>query len=245
MNSHHLYFGKVYHKRIFPSIHDFTYPTFFIKLNLNHLSNNSLKSFSVNRFNLFSFYHCDHGFRDERSLFDFAKNILKRENVQLAFDNIILQTYPRILGYVFNPVSFWYLTNQNETVAIIAEVNNTFGETYSYLVLPNDIHNKKLFHVSPFNQIEGHYTFKFHNSEKKSKVQINYFTNNKLKLNTYIEGEEIDFTDKQLLKLFFTYPLYTIKTVWWIHKEAVKLYFKKIPFYGKNGVINDRDTATN
>lgn len=229
-----LYRANIYHKRFTPKENEFSYGGYYMKFSLNEMQ--SLKSlfFSVNRFNLFSFYEKDHGYRDGSSLTKWAQNILLNSGIKNFEGEIVLQTFPRVLGYVFNPVSFWYCYEENKLVAIICEVNNTFGESHNYVLL-NDPLNRvnflsKHFHVSPFYDIKGGYYFDF---RKDDKVIINYHFDDCLQLTTSISGREIHFSDKNLVKLFFHYPLYTIFIVFLIHYQALKLYMKKIKFYSK------------
>jgi DUF1365 family protein len=235
--------GKVFHKRITPVLHHFTYKSYFLKLSLNELSSLENAFFSINRFNLFSFHTSDHGYKDQRSLQDFAKNILTEQGFESNFDDIILQTTPRILGHVFNPVSFWYVVKNNKVFAIIAEVNNTFSETFSYVINPQDKLEKKArtkkMQVSPFNQIKGHYTFHFLNVEDYQKVDINYFVSDQLLLHASVNGHAEEWNAKNFLRLFFNNPLQNFLTLVFIHYQALRLYLKKIPFYGKNGVVHE------
>ncbi len=229
-----LFKANIYHKRLLPKINEFSYSGYYIKFSLNEI--NELKSaiFGVNKFNLFSFYEKDHGDRDGSSLYKWAQRILERSGVQNFKGEILLQTFPRVLGYVFNPVSFWYCYEEGKLLAVICEVNNTFGESHNYVILQNPTEEinllNKHFHVSPFYPIKGGYSFDF---RKTNKVKIDYHFEDHLQLMTSIAGVEIDFTDKNLLKLFFKYPFYTLFIVVLIHYQALKLFIKKIKFYSK------------
>lgn len=234
-----LYVGKVYHKRFVPRAHDFMYSTFFIKISLFNLENVKNHFFSVNRFNLFSFNFSDHGFRDGTSLVDFANKKIAEHGFAISYDDIIIHTYPRILGFVFNPVSFWYFQLNGEVVATLVEVNNTFGETTSYLLTDAD-HCAKVMQVSPFNQIRGSYQFNFHRLPEFEKVDIKYLDKNQLVLFASVYGKKVAFSEMNLLKLFVTNPFVNICAVLFIHFEALRLYLKKIPFFGKNGVVYDK-----
>lgn len=229
-----LYKAKIHHKRYLPSVNEFNYSGFYMKFSLNEMDHLKSKLFSVNKFNLFSFYESDHGLRDGSSLQDWARGILQKSNVLDFNGHVILQTFPRVLGYVFNPVSFWYCYQDEKLLAIICEVNNTFGESHNY-VLKNDPGNsvitlKKYFHVSPFYNIEGKYDFDF---RSENVVKINYSFNEDLQLTTGLKGQELPFTDRNLIKLFFKHPFFTMFIVFLIHVQALKLYMKKNKFYPK------------
>lgn len=235
-----LYVGKVFHKRFLPKEHAFLYHTFFIKISLFNLEKSTNTFFSINGFNLFSFNFKDHGDRDGSSLLKFAEKKLNEEGVNLEYDDILIHTYPRILGFVFNPVSFWYFTFEDKVVAILAEVNNTFGETKSYLLLRDQFVCEKKMQVSPFNQIEGEYSFDFKHSDNLEKVEIRYTIKDKLILLASIAGKKKKFAWWSFLYLFLSNPFNNICTMIFIHFEALRLYLKKIPFYGKDGAIYDK-----
>ena len=119
-------------------------------------------------------------------------------------------------------------------VAIICEVNNTFGENHNY-VIKNGINEKKIilpkeFHVSPFYDIRGEYKFDF---TKINIVKIGYYFDGKLQLYTSIKGKEIEWSDLNLLKIFLKYPFYTLIVIGLIHFQAIKLFFKKIKYFSK------------
>lgn len=229
-----LYKAGIYHKRFFPVENDFFYKGFYIKFSLENIENLKSTFFSVNRFNLFSFFDRDHGRRDGSSLYTWAKEILSQSGIKDFKGRIILQTFPRVLGYVFNPVSFWYCYEDDKLQAVICEVNNTFGESHNYVLKKGPAEQiaflNKHFHVSPFYDIKGGYKFDFRIPDR---VGIDYHFDNHLQLTTSIAGSEIPFTDKNLLKLFFRYPLYTMVVVGLIHYQALKLFIKKIKFYTK------------
>ena len=148
--------GRVMHKRHYPVENRFVYPVFFMLVNLDEL--HSLRSwmFGINRWRPLSFYFSDHGDGTDPRIW--VKQQLAQGDVNDCTGPIWVQTFPRVLGYVFNPVSFWYCQRDDGSVgAIIAEVNNTFGDRHSYLLTPDqktgvfsDIQAEKQFYVSPF-----------------------------------------------------------------------------------------------
>jgi DUF1365 family protein len=232
-----LFIGDVYHKRFGPKVHDFKYRSCFIKISLLNLNAARNIFFSINRFNLFSFNNCDHGTRDGSSLIEYANNTLAANDIKIKFDDIVMHTYPRILGFVFNPVSFWYFYNNGQVVCTFAEVNNTFGESKTYIILNDQTNSKKEMQVSPFNKIEGEYQFNFYTKDDFEKVQIKYLISTKLIIYASISGIEVPFTGISFLKTFIKCPYYNLGAFFLIHYEAIKLFIKKIPFYGKNGEI--------
>ncbi len=195
--------------------------------------------FYIYKFNLFSFFNSDHGYRNGSSLWNWAQDKLTETGVSGPISEIELQTFPRILGFVFNPVSFWFCYKENKLIATIAEVNNTFGETHSY-VLPASIDRlEKKLQVSPFFQIEGEYSFAFSQEPDSCSVTINYLKGKKLQLSSQISGEGQDWSVRNLALLWLRQPLFTFTIVLNIHIHALLLWIKKIPFYGKNGKTID------
>lgn len=232
-----LYSAKVYHKRYAPTEHIVSAKVFYICFPLSKLSELSTPIFSINKFNLFSIYTKDHGRRDGSNLFNWAKQKVEAEYPDLKIDEIYLQTFPRILGYVFNPVSFWYCYQENHLIMIIAEVNNTFGASHCYLVQPENLVADKVLHVSPFFKIKGHYKFKFYSDADTQLAQIEYFENERSRtpnLFASINGKSHDFNTRNLLIFFCRYPLMTLRVIFEIHLHALILILKKVPFFGKN-----------
>ena len=127
-------FGKVMHKRFFPVVNSFTYKIYYFVANLASLDRMPLPA---GRFGKLSFYSKDHGARDDSQLKDWIKSILDQHDIDS--EDIVLVAMPRVLGYVFNPVSFWLCYDKNRSLrAVLCEVNNTFGETHSYLCFHED-----------------------------------------------------------------------------------------------------------
>jgi len=238
-----LFESKIFHKRFLPKVNKFNYSGFYIKFSIENLYDLESKLFSINNFNLFSFYEKDHGYRDGSSLFLWARDVLSKAGIKNFSGRVFLQTFPRVLGYVFNPVCFWYCYSENLLVAIICEVNNTFGETHNYVIKKESDAKlsclPKEFHVSPFYDIKGKYEFDFTN---KNLVKINYFIDEQLQLSTGIEGEEIPWNDMSLLKIFLRNPFYTIFVVISIHFQAIKLFFKRVKYFSKPIKLS-RDTT--
>ncbi|MGB1696321.1 MAG: DUF1365 domain-containing protein, partial [Paracoccaceae bacterium] len=127
--------------------------------------------FSRNAAGVFSVYDTDHGGPPNRGRgVAWVKDVLRSHGVELEGD-ILLLAQPRVLGHVFNPVSFWLCHNATGDIcAVISEVTNTFGDRHSYLchhddlrpILPTDtLSAQKIFHVSPFQPIDGNYVFRF------------------------------------------------------------------------------------
>ncbi len=237
--------GRVMHKRIFPRQNFFQYGIYYLALPLNQI--NTIKNnwlFGINKPAILSFYNRDHGARDGQSLQSWINTILQEANLQDAAENITLICMPRVFGYVFNPVSFWLCRDKNENLrAVLCEVNNTFGETHSYLCAPTQgetINNEewleaeKLFHVSPFLEREGRYKFRFNIHESALNIAIDFHdkSGNK-KLVTTLTGKLVPLNAKNLKQAFWKHPLVTMTAVIRIHWQAIKLVLKGIKYRPK------------
>jgi len=166
----HLGFGQVRHRRMRPHSHSFVYDTFFLMLPMRQLSRaNALGGLAINRPAAISFFDVDHGDGrgpDEGGALAWLQELLQREGIADVDGEVWLHTYPRMLGYTFKPVSFWYCHRADDSLrAIVVEVNNTFGERHCYLLdtpqYGRELRADKSFHVSPFCKVEGRYRF-FH-----------------------------------------------------------------------------------
>ena len=226
--------ARVYHERLKPFNHKFFYDVFLLKFPLDKIDDLKGPLFSLNRFNLFSFYFKDYLDGSDRPLKEKILELLHAEGIK-AEGQIVLQTIPRILGYGFNPVSFWYVYDREDKLeAIMAEVNNTFGDRHYYLLQGFEeykkITTKKVFHVSPFFDIEGEYQFSF----SPKNVAINYFDP---KQSNYFFKSSLSavatrkFNTSNLLKMFIKYPMMTFIVMGRIHWQALKLFVKKAQFY--------------
>ena len=116
-----IYNGTVIHKRYKPKTHFFKYSVFSLLLDLSELEllNDKIRFFSINKFNLISFFEKDHGNRDGTSLVNWVKNYLKKNKIETENIKIKLLCYPRIFGYVFNPLSVFFVYDKNEKLVSI------------------------------------------------------------------------------------------------------------------------------
>ncbi|MBT9566951.1 MAG: DUF1365 domain-containing protein [Thiobacillus sp.] len=228
-------FGHVMHIRQQPTTHRFDYRVYFVRLPMHDLAHVESRWFSRNRFNLLSFHDCDHG--DGGDSLVWARSLLKQHG--LAADGAIwLTTFPRVLGYAFKPVSFWHCHRADgELVAVLAEVNNTFGERHVYLLRTNDpnatLHAEKVFHVSPFFPVRGDYTFQFYQRDDIFRARIDYATGSGETLRTAWQGRLQPLTPRVCLRAFFSYPLMTWSVIARIHLQALLLLSKRVPFFRK------------
>jgi DUF1365 family protein len=241
--------GKVRHVRLRPVRHAFAYTVYQLRLPLRALASRPLTNLllSRNRFNLLAFWDSDHGDGATPPL-AWIEGLLQREGIDDATGEIWLQTFPRVLGYVFNPVSFWFCERSDGTLrAIVCEVNNTFGERHSYLLANPDgtplrwgieLAAAKVFHVSPFCRVEGRYRFRFEqetqaDGEMRHRARIDYDDRDGPLLLTSIAGSTRAPTTAALLSVFLRLPAMTLVVQLRIHWQALRLWLRKVPFFPK------------
>ncbi len=234
--------ADVMHKRLLPRVNGFTYKVYYLCFALSQMQKLSKASamLALNRPGLFSFYEKDHGSRDGSSLEGWIRDILRKWGITKADGDIVLIALPRLFGYVFNPVSFWFcLDKERQVRAVLCEVNNTFGERHDYLCFHDDhrpiasddwIEGRKVFHVSPLLKVQGEYRYRFHLSEAQIGVWIDYYDSDGKKLLTSLTGKQAPLTTKALLGCFFRYPLITFKVITLIHYQALKMLMKGIRY---------------
>ena len=248
-----IYNGTVIHKRFKPKIHFFKYKVFSLLIDLSELDNLDKKIgfFSYNKFNLISFFDKDHGDRDGSSVISWVKKNLKENDVNCENIRIKLLCYPRIFGYVFNPLSIFYVYDKNDKlISLLYEVKNTFGEQHTYIfkIKENNLlkHNcEKKFHVSPFIEMNCSYFFRTLKPADKISIIIDQYQLNEKILYASQDGKRTDFTTSELIKSYLKHPLMSFKVIAAIHFEAFKLWTKGIRFIQKKFKIKNNISIEN
>ena len=249
-----IYNGKVIHKRFKPKEHFFQYSVFSLLVDLSELSilEKELKIFSYNKFNILSFYDIDHGPRDGTSLISWVKKNLNNNKINSEDITIKLLCYPRLWGYVFNPLSIFFVyNNKSKLISILYEVKNTFGEQHTYIFkIENEAqffeHScKKKFHVSPFIEMDCFYFFKVLKPENKLSVVINQNDEKGKILFASQDGLKSDLNNRNLFVSFMSHPLMSFKVIGAIHFEALKLWFKGLKLVNKKLKIKNNITFEN
>lgn len=232
-----LYRGRVAHTRLRPRRHTFQYRVFYGLFDVDELRtlDRRFRLFSFERFNLFSLYRSDHGPDDGTSLRDWAERQLRDAGIELKGGRIQLLAFPRVLGYVFNPISVWYCHDSTgELVAVMHEVRNTFGDKHTYVVpvpeggLRHEF--AKELHVSPFMDMDSIYEFALTLPGDRLSVGITQRDDDGPLLRASITATRMEMTDRNLATLFVTHPLVTLKAIVAIHWEALKLWRKGLRY---------------
>ena len=254
-------FGQVRHTRLRPKRHAFAYPTFFLMLPMRSLRN-AVKAddasvaadvrtvpgvLPINRRGAISFHDVDHG--DGRraeagGALAWLDELLQAEGIDDALGEVWLHCYPRVLGYTFKPVSFWYCHRINGSLrAIVVEVNNTFGERHCYLLdAPQygaELQARKVFHVSPFCEVSGSYRFRFLRTpatatdEARTVARIDYDDADGPLINTSVGGVLHPITAETLRRALWGYPVMTMAIMARIHWHALRLWLKRVHFHRK------------
>jgi len=237
--------GQVMHDRMRPRRHRFVYPVFYVRVNLARLSELNSAWFGVDRYRLASIRTRDYGARDGSDLQSWMRAILQDAGIA-ADGEIWLQTFPRLFGFVFNPVSFWYCYDRSGALrAVLAEVNNTFGQSHRYLLSADgpitadvDIISNKDMHVSPFCRVEGFYCFKFRETENSSLVSLDYYDESDLLIKTTVGGRAEALTSRNMLGAILRQPFLTLSIVAGIHWQALRLWIKGVRFYSNPGAAD-------
>lgn len=232
---------QVRHTRLIPKKYQFDINYFWFALNLNELDQlKKFKLLGINSFNLFQFNEKDYLPRKEANLKDRVIGYLKDHGVDEDILDITLVTSVRVLGYVFNPVSYYFIKTQKQNVGII-EIGNTFNEIKPYFVSSDNIQNNKIdyttqkeFYISPFASMQNIMNFKIENNKDKLNIVIkDQRKTGELEIITSMTGERVELSDKKLIYYFFRHPLMTFQIIFFIHLHALILFIKRIPYYKK------------
>lgn len=237
-------FGTVMHERRAEAHNRFVYPIAFLRLPLSGLHALRVPLLGIDRAAPFAVHSADHGARDGSALLPWIRGLLADNGLASACDGeVVLQTMPRLFGYVFNPVSFWLCHDREGALrAVLAEVSNTFGERHNYLVHHHDLRPilggdelraRKVFHVSPFFPVSGEYRFRFASHGDVHAVHIDYWNDGQCSLATHLGGCARALDGRAMLAWLLRFPLMTIGVMARIHWQALRLWRKRVSFFRK------------
>jgi uncharacterized protein len=240
-----LYVGQVGHRRGSPVSHHFRYRVYnlFVDLEDLPLLDTRLRLFSYNRFNLFSVADRDHGPGDGKSLKDHVWSLVRKSGSAAKVTRICMFCYPRVLGYVFNPLTVYFCLDADEQVVLaIYEVNNTFGQRHSYVMPMDKVGEQqcpKKLYVSPFNPVEGSYRFRIEAPASEIKLTIALTKAETPCFKAWFHGVRVPLSDGTLLRSFFSLPLQPLKVMAGIHFEALRLWLKGLRISPRPGPPGD------
>lgn len=235
-----LYECTVMHKRLRPKVHQFTYRIFLSWIDLDELEAiaREVPIFSVNAPNLYSLRDEDH--------FRFASGGLKHNVIAWAraqgetrrIGSVRMLVLPRFLGYAFNPITIYELLDPTGSpLASVVEVGNTFGEYKPYLVPEADgeYHSRvaKDYYVSPFSDLDLAFDFRIESPGERLRVWIDNYRGEERELISVMHGRRVELTTAHLLDCTMRYPFITLKVIGLIHWEALRLWWKGLPFHRK------------
>ena len=234
-------FGQVRHARSRPKAHAFAYPTYFLMLPLRSLRAHGDGALARNRRAALAFHDRDHGDGRDDCL-AWLDELLAGHGITDACGEVWLHTYPRVLGYTFKPVSFWYCHRRDGSLrAVLAEVNNTFGERHCYLLdaprygVPATA--DKVFHVSPFCPVRGEYRFVFMRStqdgQDRTVARIDYHDEPGAEalIRTSVSGTLEPLSAASARRALWRHPAMTLGVIARIHWQALHLWLKRAPFF--------------
>ena len=246
-------FGEVRHTRLRPAHHAFAYAGYFLLLPMRSMqdpTNSAARScLARNRHAALSFFDRDHGDgrgMDTGGALAWLDTLLLEQGITDATGEVWLQCYPRVLGYAFKPVSFWFCHRPPDQDggalrAIVVEVNNTFGERHYYVLdQPRwgaQLDADKMFHVSPFLQVRGKYHFRFMRAQRaageRSVARIDYDDGQGAVLQTSVSGALEPLTPASLRKALWRHPAMTFGVISRIHLQAARLWLKRVGLRSK------------
>lgn len=248
-------FGPVRHVRLKPKRHAFVYSHYFWLLPMRELARQPQSVVNRQRWGLLSFHDVDHGEGGPDAL-AWLDGVLASSGLivaELAQGEVWLQTFPRVLGFAFKPVSFWWVHRADRSLAaVVAEVNNTFGERHAYVLsgpalkLGGEVTARKVFHVSPFCSVSGRYRFRFMRTgawgsgtnevpgvPDRLVACVNHDDEAGPLLQTSQAGTLAPLTPASARKAFWGWPLMTWGVVARIHWQALSVWLKGVPLHRK------------
>ena len=236
LTKHKFYEGTIYHKRFHPKVHEFKYNFYLLDIDLNYFENLKNSLFSINKLNFLSFKTKDHFGKSD----DFLQNVdelLEKFSIKKT-KNMRFLTLPRVLNFVFNPISALVVfDDNNQATHLLAEVHNYNNGRVVYPILLEKKGNsyvgkvKKDMYVSPFFKTDGVYEFQLKYDENKLFLKIDLFEDNEYKLTAIFNSKAKDFNKKSSLNIFLKYMFSTFLVVTRTYIQANRLFIKGLKIH--------------
>ncbi len=242
-----LYECHVMHRRILPKAHQFAYRIFMFSIDLAEVGHiaGSVSGFSYNHSNVYSFRDRDHFAPTDEPVREKLARYLGEQGIDLpAAGRVQLLTLPRVLGYIFNPVSFFFCFEPDgEPLCAVVEVGNTFREMKLFTIREFSesgafrLRVAKDFYVSPFSSLDTEFDFKLRLPGDRLDIHIDDYHRGACTLVSALTGERAELTTRQLWWFTLKYPLITAKVIFLIHWHALLLWLKRVPFIAKTANV--------
>lgn len=238
-----LYVGKLRHRRFSPKKHSFEYPVFLSLLDIDEIPRlmQTSRLSSYERFNVLSYRECDHFGDSRKSLRARLEENARERGVTLPPGKIFLLTHLRCFGYVFNPVSFFYFYDRGGKLQqMMAEVNNTFGESHNYWLTPQNERvaaaarrytSEKRMHVSPFMSMNLEYDWIFTEPGEELVAHMNTVQEGKPFFDATLQLTRREWTSAEVRRVVLAYPFMTARVIGAIHWQALRLWLKRVPVF--------------
>lgn len=252
-----IYEGRVRHRRLSPKRHDFSYPVYQLFLDLDELPGleESVGLFRHNGRGMNALFDRDYLGPGERPIKEKLADWLSARGIELGERKVFLLTHARVLGYAFNPVSYYYVFGRDGRLDLaVAEINNTFGETYGYVLQRRGGEKgistprfPKVFHISPFLPMELEYEFHLAVPGESLAVHVDDFENGEKVFDATFTARREPLTTASLARALVRHPLMPVLVIAWIHWQALRLWMKQVPVYTRPeppaGLIHSRRAA--
>lgn len=241
-----IYKNFIIHERLIPRKYKFGFKFFWYYFDLDELEDLSQKSlfFSYNKFNLFSYFDKDHLDRNTNTTKENIIHFLKKNGIFSKCKTIKILTNLRFLGYVFNPVTYYFIETEDNNEYCVIEICNTYKEIKPYFVDGSNLNPKKNkfevtapkeFYISPFSDLNNYMKFKISKPDDYLKISISDFKkDHSLELRTALVGKRMAFNDKVLFASAIAKPFATLQIIIAIHWHALKLFLRRVPYFKKD-----------
>jgi len=237
-----LSFNHVIHARLLPKKYKFGFNFFWFHIDLDEITEvcQSIPFVSYNRFNLYSLYDRDHWYQSGLSLKENVLAHLKQQGLYIDVAKIVLVTSLRFLNYVFNPVSYYFITTTSGDRYCLIEICNTFKELKPILIQQPELDGKfsiktrKNFYVSPYTQLNEMMEFVIREDQEKMSINIKTFNQDKIEVLTTLTGDKAPLTILGLMKATFRFPFQTLRVITAIHFHALVLFLKGLNYKKKS-----------